>query len=86
MDPPRIAAPVHEVDVATTAAADSCLDLTAEIRRRAWQRYVERGGREGYDLDDWLESERELLESPRLARLAARDDVPPRSERNLDDS
>jgi hypothetical protein len=47
-------------------------DLTAAIRRRAWERHVERGGCNGYDLEDWLEAERELLESPRLAELAAR--------------
>jgi hypothetical protein len=31
-----------------------------EIRRRAYQRYLERGGVNGSDFDDWLEAEREL--------------------------
>ena len=31
-----------------------------EIRRRAYQRYLERGGGHGQDFDDWLEAEREL--------------------------
>jgi Protein of unknown function (DUF2934) len=31
-----------------------------EIRRRAYQRYLERGGGDGQDFDDWLEAEREL--------------------------
>lgn len=32
-----------------------------EIERRAYARFVERGGVHGADLDDWLEAERELL-------------------------
>lgn len=31
-----------------------------EIRRRAYEIYVERGGPDGFDLDDWLQAEREL--------------------------
>jgi Protein of unknown function (DUF2934) len=31
-----------------------------DIRRRAYQRYLERGGAPGSDFDDWLEAEREL--------------------------
>jgi hypothetical protein len=31
-----------------------------EIRRRAYQRYLERGGGDGMDFQDWLEAEREL--------------------------
>jgi hypothetical protein len=31
-----------------------------DIRRRAYQRYLERGGSDGQDFDDWLEAEREL--------------------------
>ena len=31
-----------------------------EIRMRAYQRYVERGGGHGMDFDDWVEAEREL--------------------------
>ena len=31
-----------------------------DIRRRAYQRYLERGGGHGLDFDDWLEAEREL--------------------------
>jgi hypothetical protein len=32
----------------------------AEIRRRAFEIHVERGGIHGCDLNDWLEAEREL--------------------------
>jgi Protein of unknown function (DUF2934) len=31
-----------------------------EIRRRAYERYRERGGNHGRHFDDWLEAEREL--------------------------
>jgi len=32
-----------------------------EIERRAYQRFVERGGMDGADIEDWLRAERELL-------------------------
>ena len=31
-----------------------------DIRLRAYQRYLERGGGHGMDFDDWLEAEQEL--------------------------
>jgi len=31
-----------------------------DIRMRAYHRYLERGGREGMEFEDWLEAEREL--------------------------
>ncbi len=36
-----------------------------DIRRRAYQRYLERGGGHGLDFDDWLEAERELRQGGR---------------------
>jgi len=33
-----------------------------EIRQRAYERFCERGGEHGRDLEDWLEAERELGE------------------------
>ena len=33
-----------------------------EVRRRAFEIHVERGGIRGYDLDDWLEAEKDLTE------------------------
>jgi hypothetical protein len=32
----------------------------ADISRRAYERFLERGAEHGHDLDDWLEAEREL--------------------------
>ena len=34
--------------------------LDTEIRLRAYQLYVERGGEHGRDLDDWLQAKREF--------------------------
>ena len=31
-----------------------------DIRMRAYQRYLERGGGHGMDFEDWLEAERDL--------------------------
>jgi hypothetical protein len=31
-----------------------------EVRVRAYQRYLERGGTHGNDLEDWVEAEKEL--------------------------
>ena len=39
------------------AASEPSID---DIRRRAYQRYLERGGRHGAHFDDWLEAEKEL--------------------------
>ena len=45
---------------------------TEEIRRRAYEIYVERGEQPGRDLDDWPQAERELeLEGGALSRAQA---------------
>ena len=36
-----------------------------EIAEAAYQRYLSRGGLDGYDLDDWIEAERQLRERGR---------------------
>jgi hypothetical protein len=38
---------------------------SAEIRQRAFEIHIERGGIHGCDLDDWLEAERELQQKYR---------------------
>jgi hypothetical protein len=43
------------------ASASMASEPSAEdIRNRAYQRYLERGGGHGMDFEDWLEAEREL--------------------------
>ena len=41
-----------------------------EIRRRAYEIYIERGGQPGGEIDDWLQAEREL-EGGALSRTQA---------------
>lgn len=46
-----------------------------EIELRAYQIYLERGGAQGNDVEDWLQAERELLErhekTSRMSKAAA---------------
>ena len=39
----------------------SSVDLESEIRRRAYELYEQRGCLEGYEKEDWLVAEREVL-------------------------
>ena len=49
------------------------LPTEAEIRQRAQEIFLARGGRPGREIDDWLQAEYELTQLPvnRLAKLAA---------------
>ena len=38
-------------------------EIEAEIRRRAYELYEQRGYADGYDLDDWLQAQAEILEA-----------------------
>jgi len=37
-------------------------DLQEQIRRRAYERYEQRGKNDGYELNDWLQAESELTQ------------------------
>jgi hypothetical protein len=52
------------------AAKDAAKDAPTpeEIRQRAFEIHVERGGIHGYDLDDWLQAERELQNKYRSSK------------------
>lgn len=46
---------------AQTEAKPRCAEPTEQdIRERAYQIYLERGGAQGHDLEDWMQAEREL--------------------------
>jgi hypothetical protein len=45
-----------------------------EIRLRAYQKYIERGGADGHDLDDWLLAEQELVQTAKAEQATARPD------------
>ncbi len=53
-----------------TAEKDAAKDAPApeEIRQRAFEIHIERGGIHGYDLDDWLQAERELQNKYRSSK------------------
>lgn len=43
------------------SAPDAAADLQDRIRRRAYERWEQRGGAHGGHEDDWLEAEREVV-------------------------
>ncbi len=48
--------------VSATVRPSGANGVTKEqIATRAYQLFVARGGRHGYDIEDWLQAERELL-------------------------
>jgi hypothetical protein len=66
---PAQPAPPKPKRVRAAKAADSAADKAGgpaagpsvdDIRRRAYERYLERGGNHGQHFDDWLEAEKEL--------------------------
>jgi Protein of unknown function (DUF2934) len=58
----------NDANVASEAGDDAPLEAMSmgsepseeDIRMRAYQRFLERGGGHGSDFEDWLEAEREL--------------------------
>jgi hypothetical protein len=57
----------REQDAAESARTQPQLASTLsldEIQQRAYELHLERGCVHGYDLDDWLQAERELKEKP----------------------
>src|SRR5690348_13536022 len=58
---------VKTVNSATEALAhlaDLMKSVCDEVRERAYRLFLEKGGRDGHDLEDWLTAERELLCAP----------------------
>jgi hypothetical protein len=48
----------QQEEAVKTSTGDS--PRLAEIRIRAYEIYMERGGQPGHDLDDWIQAEREI--------------------------
>jgi hypothetical protein len=42
-----------------------------QIEKRAYELYLERGGEDGHDFEDWLAAERELIEMSEESASAA---------------
>lgn len=52
-----------ETSLQTTTGAVGNVPDHVTIMRRAYEIHLERGGLQGHDLDDWLQAEREILET-----------------------
>jgi hypothetical protein len=50
----------RKADTAAPVPPEPSQPSDDDIRVRAYHRYLERGGREGGDFDDWLEAEKDL--------------------------
>jgi len=51
----------ESLDALTSASTSMASEPSEQdIRMRAYQRYLERGGNQGGEFDDWVEAEREL--------------------------
>ena len=46
-----------------TKGRPASAEVEAEIRRRAYELYEQRGSVNGHELDDWLQAEAEVLET-----------------------
>ena len=62
------ATPTQAAETGEASVGNSAPD--EEIRRRAYEIYLERGEQQGRELDDWLQAEREL-EGGALSRTQA---------------
>lgn len=58
--------PATAVDKRETSQPSS---LEQEIQTRAYELYVQRGEQPGFELEDWLQAERELLKLDRDSRV-----------------
>lgn len=58
-----------------TSAAPSAVrksPLTEDIELRAYQIYLGRGATDGYDLEDWLQAERQVLDELKKSKASLR--------------
>lgn len=52
------------------------LPLEEQIRRRAYELYIDRGNESGSEADDWLQAEEEILREQREAHVPGRRRAP----------
>ena len=62
IDSPAPATPIPETEAPESGTEAAQIDDRQRIARRAYERYLSRGGDPGRDQDDWLEAERELID------------------------
>ena len=64
----------------SSAKEPAALSLEDRIRRRAYELYLERGGRSGSELDDWLQAEAEIQRAEEAAIDEAEEESFPASD------
>jgi len=55
---------------AFTLLSATAADLQEQIERRAYELFEQRGRIHGFDIDDWLQAENEVLDARDLATAA----------------
>src|SRR5690349_3002895 len=59
-------------DAASPSSNTDRSDIDADIRRRAYERYLSRGDGPGSDVEDWCAAEREVYEAQRATSFSIR--------------
>jgi Protein of unknown function (DUF2934) len=60
----------RDTDQVTKQFAATPLELEDAIRRRAYEIYEQRGRADGFELDDWVQAEAEVLDSKEMPKAA----------------
>lgn len=66
------ASPQTAAEQGASRAAVRKSPLTEDIERRAYHNYLGRGAADGYDLEDWLQAERQVLEELKKNKASLR--------------
>ncbi len=60
----------RDTDQVTKQFPATSVELEDAIRRRAYEIYEQRGRADGFELDDWVQAEAEVLDSNEMSKAA----------------
>ncbi len=60
----------RDTDQVTKQFPATPVELEDAIRRRAYEIYEQRGRADGFELDDWVQAEAEVLDSKEMSKAA----------------
>ena len=60
----------RDTDQVTKQFSATPVELEDAIRRRAYEIYEQRGRADGFELDDWVQAEAEVLDSMEMRKAA----------------
>jgi len=60
----------RDTDQVTKQFSATPVELEDAIRRRAYEIYEQRGRADGFELDDWVQAEAEVLDSKEMRKAA----------------